>query len=112
MSKKLKAALVSDNGTILWRFIIFCIIPFLCWTGNRLIDRVDRHDELIYGLQQCMSDQFAKKEDLYKLSRDTVSKDEFSALEDDIKSIQTVLNTELPKIQNYMGQFTEYLRTH
>ena len=126
MSKKLKATIESTTeiltnklATVIWRFAIIALAWFAVTTWNTEVGlrqkqglKIEKHSEKIHMLEHCMLDQFAKKTDLETLKENTVSKTEFLSLKTNINNIQSMLNTELPKIQNYMGQFTEYLRTH
>ena len=126
MTEKLKATietttefLTNKLSTVIWRFVILVTIGLAVNTWNTEVKlrerqglKVERHAEQIRSLEMCVLEKFAKKAEIEALRQSAVRRDEFLSLKSDIDNIQNVLNNELPKIQNYMGQFTEYLRTH
>lgn len=95
--EKLRAALVSEMGTIVWRALIFLIIGISAWTCDRQVSRIDQHDAQIHELERFISSEFVKKVELCDLKTD-------------VKNIKNSLNNELPEIKFFMGQVTEYMR--
>ena len=106
--------LVGVPATIIWRALIVIIIMTCGWTWNREVIRGDRHDLEIKNLQQCMVEQFAKKDDLYILQQNTVTKGEFIGIQGDIKDVKNVVNGfggDLNDIKFFMGRVTQFMDT-
>ena len=108
MTDKLKQVLISEEFTIAWRLFIVVVLllaTFSTWEFKRQIGRIDdqaaalkTHSQKIFELQQFMTDEFVKKDELCELKAD-------------VKAIQKTLNTTMPEISRFMGQTAEYMRT-
>lgn len=97
MTDKLKAALVSEMATIIWRAVILCLIMLSTWTFQRQVGRIDAHDQKINDLQQFMSNEFVKKSELCELK-------------EDVKTIKASLGNDLPEIKFFMGEVSQYIK--
>lgn len=95
--QKLKAALTSEMATIVWRGVIILMLSGAGWMLERQIERIDRHDTKIQEIQLLVSNSFVRKAELCDLKND-------------VKTIKSSLDQELPEIKFFMGQVTEYMR--
>jgi len=92
MTDKIKELLDHTFVTAGWRLLIMIIIGMSIWTWNRQITRIDSHDQQINKLQQFISSEFVKK-------------DEMCELKADVRTIKT----NITDIKFFMGRVTEFM---